>query len=295
MKPLWCAVCFALLGAAAPAQKLPLSAAAVVKAIGIENDLLQLKALQQAGQDGTSAAVALRQDITEQVLLASLDVDEMLARVDAEEAHAEESRYVQVQQQQRRSAVLNIATFAVSGALGTVGSALQLSSSLSSAGNALNVAAGASAITLSIVQLKAAHGDKRPFRSPYNMLAQILGAPPNDASKYPPVVIAYLHAPTAGDGQLPDNVAPDQSLPAAWRRLHRLQQLNSGKGAKDGASLGSVTSDYPQGEKLSADELANREAMLRDLHGAVALTKIELRTVLLSMRKPGSAPEPPAR
>ncbi len=271
---------------AARAQTLPPSSEAVAKAIGIEGDLLQLRAMQQTAEGGTSAAVALRQNITEQVLLASLDVDEMLGRVDAEEAHAEDSRYVQVQQQERRSAALNIATFAVSGALGTVGSALQLSSSLNRAGNALNVAAGASAITLSVAQLKVAHGDKRSFRSPYNMLAQILGTMPNDASKYPAVVTAYLHTPTAGDGQLPDNIAPDQSLPVAWRRLHRLQQ----PGSKDGASLASVTSDFPQGEKLSADELANREAMLRDLHGAVALLKTELRTILLSTGKSFAVP-----
>ncbi len=275
-----------MLGAAAHAQMLSPSAGAIARAIGIEDDLVQLSALQQTDRNDTSAAVALRQNVTEQVLLASLDVDEMLGRVDAEEAHAEDSRYVQVQQQEHRSAVLNIATFAVSGALGTVGSALQLSTSLNRAGNALNVAAGASAITLSVAQLKVAHGDKRSFRSPYNMLAQILDTTPNDASKYPPVVTAYLHAPTAGDGQLPDNVAPDQSLPVVWRRLHRLQQ----PGSKDGASLRSVTSDFSQGEKLSADELANREAMLRDLHGAVALLKTELRTILLSISKSQGGP-----
>jgi len=271
-----------LICVAARAQTPPSSAQAVARAIGIEGNLAQLAAVQRDGHGREFEAIALRQTIMQQVLLASFDVDEMLARVDAEEAHAEDSRYVQVQQQEHRNAVLNIATFAVSGALGTIGSALQLSTNLSRAGNALNVAAGASAITLSVVQLKSAHGDKRSFRSPYNMLAQILGAPPNDASKYPAVVAVYLHTPTAGDGQLPDNVAPDQSLPLAWRRLHRLQQ----PGSKDGASLASVTSDFPQGEKLSADELADRQAMLRDLHGAVALIKTELRTILLSTGKP---------
>ncbi len=270
----------------AGAQTLPPSAAAVVKAIGIEGDLSQLAAIERDGQETSAPAVALRQTITEQVLLASFDVDEMLGRIDAEAAHAEDSRYVLVSQEEKRSARLNVATFAISGALSTVGSALQLSTSLNRAGNSLNVASGAAAITLSAAQLKAAHGDKRIFRSPYNMLAQILGTTPNPASKYPPVVTAYLHAPTAGDGQLPDSVAPDQSLPTVWRRLHRLQQ----PGSKDGASLPSVTSDFSEGNKLSADELANREAMLRDLHGAVALMKTELRTILVSTSRPAEVP-----
>ncbi len=276
------AALFLLFSTSAGAQTLPTSALAVAQAMGIEGDLQRLASLERDGQGASQAAVAMRQAITGQVLLASFDADEMLGRIDAEAAHAEDSRYVLVSQAEKRSAELNVATFAISGALSTVGSALQLSQSLSRAGNALNVASGATAITLSAAQLRATHGDKRTFRSPYNMLAQILGAAPNEASKYPEAVKAYLHAPTAGDGQLPDDVAPDQSLPLAWKRLHRLAQ----PGSKDGASLASVTSDFSEGNKLSADELANREAMLRDLHGAVALMKTELRRILVEASRP---------
>lgn len=277
-----------LFTATAGAQTLPPSAAAVAQAMGVERALQDLSALTREGQGEDAKAMALRQTITAQVLLASFDADEMLGRIDAEAAHAEDSRYVLVSQQEHRSTELNVATFAISGALSTVGSALQLSSSLNRAGGILNVAAGATAITLSAAQLKVAHGDKRTFRSPYNMLAQVLGAKPNAASQYPPVVTAYLHAPSASDGQLPDEVAPDQSLPSAWYRLHRLQKA----GSKGGASLGSVTSDFSEGTRLTADELANREAMLRDLHGAVALLKTELRTILLSMQMTALRPPP---
>ncbi len=276
------AALFLLFTASAGAQTLPASALAVAQAMGIEGDLQRLASLERDGQGASQPAVAIRQAITGQVLLASFDADEMLGRIDAEAAHAEDSRYVLVSQEEKRSAALNVATFAISGALSTVGSALQLSQSLSRAGNALNVASGAAAITLSAAQLRAARGDKRIFRSPYNMLAQILGAAPNEASKYPATVKAYLHAPTAGDGQLPDDVAPDQSLPLVWKRLHRLAQ----PGSKDGASLASVTSDFSEGNRLSAEELADREAMLRDLHGAVALMKTELRGILTEASKP---------
>ncbi len=270
------------------AQTLSPSAAAVADAIGVRADLARLADLERTGDPQASAATALRQAVTEQVLLASFDVDEMLGRVDAEAAHAEDSRYVLVSDQERRSARLNLATFAISGALGTIGSALQLSNNLTTAGNALNVASSASALTLSAAQLKASHGGKRAFRSPYNMLAQMLGQVPNGASRYPAVVAVYLRTPTAGDGQLPDNQAPEVSLKQAWERLHRLQQ----PGSKDGASLASVTTDSSLGEKLSAEELADREAMLRDLHGAVALLKSELRTILLAARTPPSAAHP---
>ncbi len=270
-----------LAGTMASAQTLTPSAAAVADAIGVRADLQRLAEVKR-GDPQASAAIALRQTITEQVLLASFDVDEMLGRVDAEAAHAEDSRYVLVSDEERRTARLNLATFAMSGALGTVGSAMQLSNSLNTAGGALNIASSASALTLSAAQLKAAHGGKRAFRSPYNMLAQLLGRSPNGASRYPAVVAAYLRTPTAGDGQLPDNQAPEISLKQAWERLHRLREA----GSKEGASLASVTTDSSQGEKLSAEELADREAMLRDLHGAVALLKSELRAILLATRQP---------
>ncbi len=262
---------------------------AVLQAVGVEDALRQLTALRAAGQADTAASMALREQVMERVLLGSFDVDEMLGRIDAEAAHAGDSRYVLETRKERRNAELNIATFAVSGALGTAGSAMQLTRSLDRAGNALNVAAGATAVGLSAAQLRSGHNDRRVFRSPYNMLAGVLGQPPNRASTYPPLVVAYLHSPTASDGQVPDNAAPAESLKAAWYRLYRLQ----GGGGKAGASLESVTTDPSQGRKLSAEELADREAMLRDLHGAVALLKVELRSILLQAQAPAGSSDPP--
>ena len=254
----------------------------VVEALGVQQALAQLDALARRNESTAAEAVALREHVVEQVLLASFEVDDTLARIDAEAAHAGDSRYVLESQKARRDVELNIATFAVSGALGTAGSAMQLTRGLDHAGNALNVAAGATALTLSIAQLKGGGKNRRVLLSPYNMLAEVLGQTPNTESKYPPLVVAYLHAPTAGDGELPDNVAPEASLRAAWYRLHRLQH----DGDTHGASLASVTTDPSQGQKLSSEELADREAMLRDLHGTIALLKSELRTVLLSMQRP---------
>ncbi len=227
----------------------------------------------------------MREQITESVLAASFDVDETLGRIDAEAAHVTNSRLVLEGQISRRNAELNLATFAISGALGTTGSAMQLTSSLTHAGNALGVAAGSTALILSTVQLRGHGADKRVLLSPYNMLAQILGQTPNAASRYPPLVVAYLHSPASQDGQLPDGVAPDVSLPAAWRRLHLLKA----DGGKNGESVQSVTTDSGEKEKLTAGELQDREAMLRDLHGAVSLVKVELRKILVSAQ---NAPAP---
>lgn len=270
--------------AVAPGAATKLSPA-VMQAVGVAPAMAQLRLLEEHGEGATAPALQLRQQVLEQVLLGSFDVDEMLGRIDAEAAHASDSRYVLETHKEKRNAELNLATFAISGALGTAGAAMQLTRGLDHAGNALGIAGGATAVGLSAVQLKGFASDRRVFRSPYNMLAVVLGQQPNAASAYPPLVLAYLESPTAGDGQVPDDAAPRASLTAAWYRLYRLQRGNG----KAGASLESVTTDPTQGRRLSGEELADREAMLRDLHGAVALLKVELRAILLEMQAPAAA------
>ena len=249
----------------------------VVQALGLAAQLDSLAVLETKGEGDSNAALHLRDRVLQKVLLASFDVDEMLARIDAEAAHAEDSRSVLVAQKQHRDTVLNTATFALSGTLGTAGSAMQLTRGLNHAGNALNVAAGVAAVSLSAVQL-GAHGNRRLFLSPYNMLAEVLDQAPNRQSRYPAVVEAYLRAPAAEDGLLPDAEPPQASLRQTWYRLHRLQ----GPRSRQGANLASATTDSTNGLKLTSEEFTDREAMLHDLHGTVALLKQELRTVLLT-------------
>ncbi len=250
--------------------------ASVVRAIGVKDRLAQLTALQKRGEGDSNTALRLRDQVLQAVMLASFDVDETLARIDAEAAHASDSQAVLRAQKERRNTQLDIATFVIGGVLSTAGSAMQLTRGLDHAGNALNVAGGASTITLSIVQLSG-RGNKRLLLSPYNMLAEVLDQKPNAQSHYPAVVKAYLSAPFAQDGQLPDEAPPSDSLQKTWYRLHLLQ---SG-GSHEGASLQSATTDSTTGLRLTETELQDREAMLRDLHGAVALLKTDLRGVLL--------------
>ena len=251
----------------------------VIEVIGVKAQLANLAGLEQQGLGDSIAALTLRNRILQSVLLASFDVDDTLARIDAEVAHADDSRSVLAAQKGHRDTALNTTTFALSGVLGTTGSAMQLTRGLNHAGNALNIAAGAAAVSLSIVQLSS-HGKKRVLLSPYNMLAEVLDQTPNAQSQYPAVVKAYLAARNAEDGQLPDAAPPQESLRKAWYRLHRLQA----DGGHTGSSLLSATTDSTHGVKLSMEELTDREAMLRDLHGTVALLKNELRAILLALQ-----------
>ena len=253
----------------------PAIAPAVREVLGLDPLLTQLAALQASGQTISLDALNLRQQILERVLSASFDVDSALGRIDTEASYASEDRYVLEQRTQRQATALNLITFAASGALGAAGSAMQLTHGLNHAGTALQAAAGGTSLVLSGVQLKAG-GGKQAIRSPYNMLAEILDQPANAESHYPPLVLAYLHAPRPG-GQT--SIA--EGITSAWRRLHRLKEGPKG----DGAPVQDLTADRASDAKLSADELADREAMLHDLHANLVLLRSQLQQVLADVQR----------
>lgn len=272
-------LCSSLIAAAqaAPQQaasdRLPALAPEVRAVLGLDPLLAQIRTAQTEGRSTELATLMIRQQILERILTSSFDIDSALGRIDTEASYASEDRYVLQIHNQRQANALNLITFAASGALGAAGSAMQLTHGLNHAGTALQAAAGGTSLVLSGVQLKAA-GGKQPVRSPYNMLAQILDAQPNAESHYPPLVLAYLHAPRP-EGKESIGVG----LTAAWRRLHRLRDGPKG----DGTPVSDLIADRDSGAKLTSDELANREAMLHDLHANIVLLRSDLQQVLASL------------
>ncbi|MGI4829437.1 MAG: hypothetical protein ACRYFU_14765 [Janthinobacterium lividum] len=260
----------------------------VEQALGV-GPLLQQLRVAEAQQSATSSSgqpasegvsitiLLLRQQILERLLAASFDVDSVLGRIDTEASYSDEDRYVLQIHAQRQANFYNLVTFAASGALGAAGNAMQLTRGLNHAGTALSAAGGGTALVLSGAQLLGGGGGKQAIRSPYNMLAEILGETPNAESRYPPLVLAYLQAPRPG-GQT--SIA--DGLTAAWQRLHRLQTGSKG----DGAAIKSLTADRSANLKLSSDDLADREAMLHDLRANITLLHADLQSVLLAITLP---------
>lgn len=255
---------------AQPAQEL---APEVQQALGIQSLLDHLHTLQGSGQGSGLEALNTRQQLLERVLAASFDVDSALARIDTEASYASEDRYALQQHNQREANALNLITFAASGALGAAGSAMQLTHGLNHAGTALQAAAGGTSLVLSGVQLRSG-GGKQPVRSHYNMLAEILDQPPNAESHYPRIVTAYLQA-SRPDGQ----PSIEQGITAAWRRLGRLKEGPKGSGAP----IADLVADRASNTRLTADEFADREAMLHDLHANIVQLRSELQLVLLQV------------
>lgn len=250
----------------------------VEAALGIGPLLSDLRTLQGKGESNTVAALALRQQVLERVLMTTFAVNTLLGRIDTEASYSSEDRYLLQMHGQRQATLYNLITFAASGALGAAGSSMQLTRGLNHAGTALSAAAGGTSLALSGAQLLNS-GGKQAIRSPYNMLAEILGRMPNAESHYPPLVAAYLQAPRP-NGQ----TSLAEGLTGAWRRLHRLKEGTKG----DGASLEALTADRSTNVKLSADELADREAMLHDLRANITLLDGDLQQVLIAMGPPAT-------
>lgn len=234
--------------------------------------LSQLRALQGQQRD-SPVAMLLRQQVLERVLHALLDVDTTLGRIDREASYASEDRYILQVRAQRASNTLNVLTFAAGGTLGAAGNAMQLTNGLNHAGVALSAASSGTTLILSAVQLKGLNGGKRPIRSPYNMLASVLDRQPNAQSAYSPLVNAYLKH------SQPDGGSIESNLLQAWTQLDRLKNGKKGKGA----SPELLTADRASGLAASADDFADREAMLHDLSAAIMLVKQDLQEILFTL------------
>ena len=239
-------------------------------ALGVQASLNELSALRQQGQGASTAAVNLRQDILENIMQASFDLDSVLARIQVEIAYTEETRILLENRQKRRESRYSLASFLAGGVFGTTGSALGLSSDLSHAGNVVGVVGGGSVLALALIHA-ATKGPTELVQSPLNMLAQPLGMPPNRMSTYPDTVLTLMSVPGPSGGMYVSR------LPTLWVQLHRLQVNERDR---NGSSVQSVTSDADQHVHAATGEFADREAMLQDLNASLLALRSRLGDVL---------------
>ena len=249
--------------------------ASVQTALGIQESLNQLSALNQQGQGASLTAMNLRQDILEKITQASFAFDSVVSRIQAEIAYTAETRALLENRAKRQESHYDLASFLAGGVFGATGSAMQLAGRLNRAGTAVGVGGFGSVLVLALAHWRAGT-PKEPVHSPFNMLAQILGVPPNNRSEYPPVVVALLSVPGPEGGMYVSR------LPAQWRQLNRLQTNDHGK---KGSSVQILTSDADEHILTTANELADREAMLLDLSAALLRIRSNLGLLLDEVRQ----------
>ncbi len=127
-------------------SKLPLNALQMARIIGVESDIEKLSSLTAAKGGGTAPGLSLeelllRQQITDAVIAASLDVDSVAAEIDYEREQTVELRSLWRYKRDRAIGSTNLAVLAAGTGLGIVSGLLQFSKTTSDAGSAVGFAA----------------------------------------------------------------------------------------------------------------------------------------------------------
>ena len=121
---------------------LSLSAEATQVADEIEVTSLLERLRSVGGASTTLETLVLRQEITERVLAASLEVDSVNAVIDTEVEQIRAIRSNLQSQRDKAQNIINVASLITGGALGVVNTALQFNSKTANLGNGIGVAGG---------------------------------------------------------------------------------------------------------------------------------------------------------
>ena len=147
-------------------SKLSPNALQMARIIGVESDIEKLSSLDAAKGGGAAPGLSLeelslRQQITDAVIAASLDVDSIAAEIDYEREQTVELRSLWRYKRDRAIGSTNLAVLAAGTGLGIVSGLLQFSKTTSSAGNAVGFAAGGISTLFSLRSYRQVHGGKR--------------------------------------------------------------------------------------------------------------------------------------
>ena len=273
----------ALLGQDGERFKLSPNALQVARIIDVEPLIAKLSALTSTkdlnAEPGASLEeLLLRQQITESIVAASLDVDSVLDEVDYERDQIEELRSLLRSRQDRAIGTTNIGVLAVGTGLGIVSGVLQFSKTTSTAGNAIGFAAGGISTLFSLRSLRQVKGGERPAWVLPNMLAAFVGQPDEQHNHYPDDIWAYLNGVPLG-GASP--ASRREQMLAEWVAEGRLGVLDSPQSKR---KIVLLTSTNAADKNLKTELLNERAAMLAEVRNRISLMKRDLRDLLQGLR-----------
>lgn len=262
-------------------SKLSPNALQMARIIDVESDIEMLSSLAAAKEASAApgpslAELSLRQQITDAVIAASLDVDSVAAEIDYEREQTVELRSLWRYKRDRAIGTTNVAVLAAGTGLGIVSGLLQFSKITSSAGNAVGFAAGGISTLFSLRSFRQVHGGKRPAWVLPNMLAAFLGQPEEQHSHYPDDIWAYL------------NSVP----PGAASQASRKEQMVAGAAGRIAPPdspqwkrrIALLTSTNAADKDLNIELMNERAAMLADVGDQVSLMKHDLADLLRGLR-----------
>jgi hypothetical protein len=265
-------------------SKFPPNALQMARIIGVESDIDKLLSLATAKRAGAAPGLSLeelslRQEITDAVVTASLDVDSVVAEIDYEREQTVELRSRWRYKQDRAIGSTNLAVIAAGTGLGVVSGLLQFSKATSSAGNAVGFAAGGISTLLSLRSFRQIHGGERPAWVLPNMLAAFFGQPEEQHSNYPDDIWAYLNSvPPGATAQ----ASRKEHMLAAWVAAGRIRPPDSPQWKQRIALL---TDTNAADKHLNLELMNERAAMLADVADQVSLMKYDLADLLRGLRR----------
>jgi len=247
--------------------------------IGVEPLITRLSSLAaakdiDAAPDIPLEELSLRQQISEAVVVASLDVDDVLDRIDYERAQVIELRDILRSNRDRAVGTTSVATLAIGTGLGVVSGVLQFSDSTKGVGNVIGFAAGGVSTLLSFYSIRQQRSGKRPAWVLPDMLSPFFGVSQEQHDCYPNAIWAYLNsAPPGGASQ----ASRKERILAEWLGAGRFGPLDSPQGK---AKIALLTDTNAANKKLSIDLLSERSAMLADVRDEMSMMKRDLRDLL---------------
>lgn len=267
-----------------PIPALAANAEQVASAIGVLPLVQRLRSVASecvsAGAPFSIDELTLRQQITESVLTALLDLHEVLAEIDFERAQILELRDRLSGARDRKVNVLTLASIIIGTGSGVVGNSMQFRNSLAKTGDWIQSVGGAGSVALSILALRQPGGKGSLGIAP-NMLAPLFGREPELRAMYPQDVWTYLNTAPATDPRV--HVPWTDELIAEWTRLGRIGPPNSPESQQKLNQLASRIADQ---RPLSINLLTDRSTMLADLRSRVSLMNRDLRDLMKSISIP---------
>jgi hypothetical protein len=266
------------------------SALQVAHIIGVEPLIMRLSSLAASKDIGDVTGMSLeelslRQQITEAVVVASLDVDDVFDRIDYERAQIIELRDILRSNRDRAVGTTSVATLAIGTGLGVISGVLQFSDTTKGAGNAIGFAAGGISTLLSFHSIRQQRSGKRPAWVFPDMLSPLFGVSQEQQGSYPNTIWTYLNsAPPGGTSQ----ASRRARILEEWKAANRFDPLDSPQGK---AKIALLTDTKAANKKLSIDLLSERSAMLADVRNELSSVKRELRDLLRGVRVNPTGPK----
>lgn len=246
-----------------------------------------LRAKRAAGEAASPEELTSRQELTEMVQAANLDVDSAVAELANEQSELGTLRATLQTRRDKTVSRLTTAALLTGSGLGTAVSATQFTSlgnRTANVGDGLGVGSGITSTVLSILAARRQSGPSGSIGETPNMLAPLLGGSPVLDTDYAPSVLQYLH--TAPAGEDPALGTRLQQLKSAWQSAGR---LGSGTAESHQAKLKVLTTSNDPDVKISINDLADRIAMLGDVRGRISLMKRDLAAAVHALPM-GTAP-----